>query len=425
MEQIRGKTLLVVDDEDGPRQSLRIVFQQDYHVLLASNFDEAMKHARTHQVDVAILDIRMVGHSGIDVLKMLKSIDSSIEVIMLTAYETLETARQALRHGARDYIGKPFDVETLRQAVYKAFIHNRISRRISQAEDQLGEITGQLEEVRAQEDMARKMNQFYAGILHDINNPLSVIQCFVDLLLEQLNDARELGPDKVAVLREKITTISRQMGILADIATRHLDFLRKPASKENASPVNEVLHDLRELMNVHPLVRKGDIRVVPLENEARAMMNTAELMQVLLNLIINAILNTNGRKPIEINAFQHTGSVKSEFAEGADLLLHEDVFAPDLPHISLSVTDQAGGIAPEVLPRIFDAHFTAREGEKGSGLGLSIVSSIVRNSKGAIRVVSKHGHGSTFTIYIPILYSTESDNHDPNKADVQSSHPTA
>ena len=113
-------TLLIVDDEEGPRQSLKIVFKHDYQVRVASNGADALEIARNEPIDVAVLDIMMYGMSGVEVLKELKEIDPSIEVVMLTAYETLETARQALRLGAREYLNKPFDISIIRNAVAKA-----------------------------------------------------------------------------------------------------------------------------------------------------------------------------------------------------------------------------------------------------------------------------------------------------------------
>nr|MDQ3624520.1 response regulator [Verrucomicrobiota bacterium] len=100
-------TLLVVDDEEGPRQSLRIVFKHDYKVLVASSGLEALEIARFHPVHIAILDIMMNGMSGVELLKELKEFDPAVEVVMLTAYETLDTARHALRCGASDYLNKP------------------------------------------------------------------------------------------------------------------------------------------------------------------------------------------------------------------------------------------------------------------------------------------------------------------------------
>src|SRR5258708_18988460 len=102
------RTLLIVDDEEGPRQSLRVILKDDYNLVLAENGDRAIELAREQSVDAAIVDIRMTGMSGIDLLGHLKKLDSGIEVIMLTAYETVETARQALRLGACDYLTKPF-----------------------------------------------------------------------------------------------------------------------------------------------------------------------------------------------------------------------------------------------------------------------------------------------------------------------------
>src|SRR5690554_204535 len=92
--------LLIVDDEDGPRQSIRMVFREEFNIHLAHSGEQALEIAAEIPIDIAVCDIRMSGISGIQVLRGLKKVDPSTEVIMLTAYETLETARQALRLGA-------------------------------------------------------------------------------------------------------------------------------------------------------------------------------------------------------------------------------------------------------------------------------------------------------------------------------------
>src|ERR1035438_9271854 len=113
----RKGTLLVIDDEDTVRQSLRVIFKDDYQVLMAADGAAAIAIAQTTKVDVAILDIKMAAMSGIEVLERLKWVDPSIEAVMLTAYETTDLMRQALRLRACDYITKPFDVSTMRKAV--------------------------------------------------------------------------------------------------------------------------------------------------------------------------------------------------------------------------------------------------------------------------------------------------------------------
>src|SRR5204862_4892835 len=116
----RKGVLLIVDDEEGPRQSLHLIFKDDYEMLLASDGATAISLAQKQRIDVAICDIRMAGMSGIEVLERLKYVDPGIEVIMMTAFETTDTMRQALRLRACDYINKPFDISTMRAAVSNA-----------------------------------------------------------------------------------------------------------------------------------------------------------------------------------------------------------------------------------------------------------------------------------------------------------------
>src|ERR1041385_5851246 len=88
-------TLLIVDDEEGPRQSLKVVFKDDYNLLLAEDGRTAIEIAQITKIDVALLDIRMGGMSGIEVLERLKFINPHIEVLMMTAFETADTMRRS------------------------------------------------------------------------------------------------------------------------------------------------------------------------------------------------------------------------------------------------------------------------------------------------------------------------------------------
>ncbi|MCX7827262.1 MAG: response regulator, partial [Verrucomicrobiae bacterium] len=118
-------TLLIVDDETGPRESLRFIFKDRYNCVLAACGREGVAYARSHPVDAAILDIKMPDLSGIEVLRELKQIDPHIECVMLTGYETIETARAAIRHGAADYLNKPFDVFFIRDLVDRCMAQRR------------------------------------------------------------------------------------------------------------------------------------------------------------------------------------------------------------------------------------------------------------------------------------------------------------
>ena len=93
-------TLLIVDDEESPRQSLRAIFKDEYNVLLADDGPTAIALAQNNTIDVAVLDVRLGGMSGLEVLERLRDVDPKIDVVMMTAFESLDTMRQALRLGA-------------------------------------------------------------------------------------------------------------------------------------------------------------------------------------------------------------------------------------------------------------------------------------------------------------------------------------
>src|SRR5258708_26058762 len=143
------RTLLIVDDEEGPRQSLRVVFKDQYNLLMANDGVGAIERAKQNRVDVAITDIRMVGMSGVELLEHLKAVDPAIEVIMLTAYETVDTLRFALRLGACDYLNKPFDISTMRKAVASAMERRSLGEEIRNNSQQLGELQKELHNQKA------------------------------------------------------------------------------------------------------------------------------------------------------------------------------------------------------------------------------------------------------------------------------------
>src|SRR5437762_11416474 len=172
---MRKPTLLIVDDEEGPRQSLQVVFKDDYQLLLASDGPAAIQLAQENKIDVAVLDIRMGGMSGIELLERLKFIDHTIEVVMMTAFETTETIRQALRLRACDYINKPFDIATMRKAVANAMQRRSLESEIHINAEKLQQLLAELQTQKIEEQIAQTRGDIYASIIHDINGPLTVI----------------------------------------------------------------------------------------------------------------------------------------------------------------------------------------------------------------------------------------------------------
>ncbi len=112
--------LLAVDDEVGVRESLKMVFCKEYRLLEASSVDTAIRKVQEERPQVVLLDILMPKTDGIEILRQIKAIHPSCEVIMLTGVNSQQLAAKAMDFGAFDFISKPFDVVDLRQKVKKA-----------------------------------------------------------------------------------------------------------------------------------------------------------------------------------------------------------------------------------------------------------------------------------------------------------------
>jgi response regulator RpfG family c-di-GMP phosphodiesterase len=113
-------SILVVDDEIGPRESLRMILKPIYEVHTASNGQEALEFINRKKIDLVTLDLKMPGISGIDVLREIKKLQDDIEVVIITGYGTLTNAIEAIRYGAVDFISKPFNVAEIIAIVSKS-----------------------------------------------------------------------------------------------------------------------------------------------------------------------------------------------------------------------------------------------------------------------------------------------------------------
>src|SRR5579859_7020446 len=223
----RRGVLLIVDDEDGPRQSLRVIFKDDYDLLMAEDGPTAIELAQKHPVDVAVLDIRMAGMSGIEVLERLKFVNPEIEAIMMTAFETTDTIRQALRLRACDYINKPFDIATIRAAVTGAMQRRMLEGEIHSSAEKVHELLGELQNQKVEEQIARTRGDIYASIIHDINGPLTVVSGFIQVLNKKLNRTAGLEVTDLEFIKERIKIIERQVSNCIEISRRYLSFLRE------------------------------------------------------------------------------------------------------------------------------------------------------------------------------------------------------
>src|ERR1051325_3680293 len=396
-------TLLVVDDEEGPRMSLRIVFKDDYNILLADGGEAALEFIRTQPVDAAILDIRMAGMSGAEVLERIKEFDPSIEVIMLTAYETVETARQALRSCACDYLNKPFDISTIRSAVGKAMERRQLSREIKSNSTDLELLRTELEDRKGQEEIARNRGEIDAAVVHDLNNPLTSISGLLALIEQRVGKLDRIEGEDLAFLKDRLTRTIRQVHGCVQISRRYLSFLREKSAGQPPVWLNQTLTDLGEQLKSNADAQRNQLIIHMLGTDSVVAVNGVDLMQVLLNLIMNALQCMSDPHRVEVRGRRLEEPIDlAVFVDGPESrLINRDGFANAAPMVALTATDDAPGILPEVATKLFDTQLTTKPADKGTGLGLSIVHRLVKECRGAVHLATKPGEGTTFTVYLP------------------------
>ena len=202
--------VLVVDDELGPRESLRMLLKPAYQIQTAENGRTALDLLRRFQPDIVIMDIKMPEMDGLELLRHVKRADPSIEVVMITAYASLETVRHALTHGAFEYLIKPFSRQDLEDVVHRALMRRQADlgargqvARLVEEMRHLSAKTRELEEAARREAVEPSLRVTQLSILREISRTIVGEldpQRVTVAVTEQLRMA--LGYDGVAIVPE-------------------------------------------------------------------------------------------------------------------------------------------------------------------------------------------------------------------------------
>lgn len=218
------------------------------------------------------------------------------------------------------------------------------------------------------------VGELAAGVAHELNNPLTTVAGFVELVLDDLPTESPHRPDLELVLKE-----ARRA---REVVRRLLDFSRPGEGFRVSADVNDLVSDVIALVH-HLLHTSGiELKTAMQENLPWIQVDRDQIKQVLLNLVHNAI-----------HAMPRGGILTMQ----TDLRTHEED-----PGIIIRVGDNGLGISPEYLERLFEPFFTTRPHGKGTGLGLSVSYGIITDHGGFIDVESTPGAGSTFTVWLPI-----------------------
>jgi signal transduction histidine kinase len=362
--QMGDTKILVIDDEETMLDACgQVLSKQGYEVFTASSGEEGLKIAKEIGPDIAIVDLKMPGIDGMEVLERLDEIDPSIVKIVITGYATVESAVDAMKRGAYDFLPKPFTPDELRLIVRRGLERRRL----------------EAEREALREERDRLKADFITIVSHQLKSPLVAIKQYLEAAT-----SGAMGEISRSV-REVLERCSERTDELLKMLDDWLNMSRIEAGKlaEKMVPINpaEVLDEAVE--ELRPLADGGDIRIIKEypEQLPRIIGDFDSLKQAFSNIISNGIRYNRPGGNVRIST------------RATD----EGLF--------ISVSDTGIGISEEDLPYIFDEFFRVRSKERpkltGSGLGLSIAKKIIEAHSGSIDVRSKLGEGTTFIVRLP------------------------
>lgn len=229
-----------------------------------------------------------------------------------------------------------------------------------------------MQERLLQSEKMASVGQLVSGVAHELNNPLTGIVGFAQLLLMRDLDERS---------RQQVETIQAEAERASKIVQNLLSFARRRKARKEPTDLNALVRRVVELRSYEHHLRNIEVSLDLAPDLPQTLVDPDQIQQVLLNLIINAeqAVKDRERGRIEIRTRVRDGS------------------------IVLTVQDNGPGIAPDALRRIFDPFFTTKQAGEGTGLGLTISYGIVEDHGGRIHAESPPGKGALFTVELPIV----------------------
>jgi two-component system nitrogen regulation sensor histidine kinase GlnL len=223
---------------------------------------------------------------------------------------------------------------------------------------------------------------------HELKNPLAGIEVMAGLLRRKLGNS----PDAQSIIADIISEAKMANATVVEM----LDYVRPVRLERGRTAIAPVLHTAVSM--AESKAKRGDVAVdLAVPDDLPAIQGDEhQLCQVFTNLVINAFEALGGRGRIRISAW--SGTVEQEHTQRGDGLA-------SVPMVIVEIADDGPGIPPELKDRVFNAFFTTKA--QGSGLGLAIVRKIIDAHDGQIDVTSSSGHGTRFTVTLPVSAGEE------------------
>lgn len=367
MEQLK---VLVVDDEPGIRSGIKRILRKftvdypfldeafSYSIIEAGTGEEAIEIIDNKPPDIILLDNKLPGMEGIDVLEYINKKQYDIQVMMITSYASLELAVKATENGAYDFISKPFTPQELKTSIENVTKHLFLLRTTRQ-------MTEEGKQIRF---------QFLSVLSHEMKAPLNAIEGYLNMMKK-----KEFG-DKIEDYETIINrTIKRAKG-MRHLILDLLDFTKIETGKKRK--LEEV--DLTDIAKTSidtmlPYAIQRDIKIeLHSSGNVKMLADAKEIEIVYNNLVSNAIKYNKDKGRVDIYVDKKDDSY------------------------IIKVADTGLGMTEEDVSKLFNEFFRVKtpntKNISGSGLGLSIVKKITDLYGGNVKVESEPDKGSTFTV---------------------------
>lgn len=364
--------ILVVDDDNNLRETLADLLEiEGYRVYQAGNGKECIDLVSSEFFNVILMDYNLPDETGLDLIRKIRGFNQETQILMITAYASLNSIMEAMKESVYDFLIKPVDFDYLKRTINRALDKYFL-------EQSNKELLAQLQARNADLDRLNNMkSKFFSIVSHDLSNSLMTLKMSFDMLRKKLV-ADEEQSKKMSYMDESIGQIEHLIKDLVDWAAIEKGKLRieKTNFELTASmrKTAEIFRDKASKRNIQVMFEsEGEIPVFADEKRIR---------QVISNILENAVRHTPDGGKITVL-----------------------VSKMDEKNAKVSVTDSGDGIEPEKAPELFTSFTQVGDRTRVGrlGLGLSIAKDIVNNHSGRIWAQSKGlGQGASFIFTLPI-----------------------
>lgn len=363
--------LLVCDDEMGMRMGVARAlrdFSVDipdvdesvrFEVEQAETGEEALQKIDASPPQILLLDLKLPGISGLDVLEELHRKDIETLTVMITAYASIETAVRATKQGAYDFLAKPFTPTELKNTVTKAAKHLMVAR-------QARKLAQEKRQVRF---------QFISVLAHELKAPINAVEGYLNVMRDgAIGDNPEVVDQIVHRSIDRIHGMRKMISDLLDLTRIESGQKKRELERVDAGEMAR-----RAVETIAPDAQARDIAIeVHAEGDLSLWADRGELEITLNNLVSNAVKYNKDQGRVDVSLVRNEGG------------------------ITIAVKDTGIGMTREEAAKLFNDFVRIKNastsGILGSGLGLSIVKKLAHLYEGTVKVESEPGAGSTFTV---------------------------